>query len=61
MRKLVGYTVSWALYWLGDLISHPMNYFDLDCLYATYNKLMLTSMLVQDWAGNETPWGKTNG
>jgi hypothetical protein len=61
MRKLVGYTISWTLYRLGDLVSHPMDYFDWDWLYSTYNKLMISSMLVQDWAGNDTPWEKTNG
>ena len=57
MRKLIGYVLSWALYWLGNLISHPMNYFDWGWLYSTYNTVMLASLDVQDWAGNDTPWG----
>lgn len=61
MRKLVGYIVSWTLYRLGDLISHPMNRFDWAWLYSTYNNLMIASMLVQDWAKNTSPWRDSNG
>jgi hypothetical protein len=58
MRKFIGYTVSWTLYWLGDLTSKPMNYLDWYWLYPVYNCLMCWSADVQDWAGNTTPWHK---
>lgn len=58
MKKIIGYLVSWLLYWLGDLISYPMNYFDWSWLYPLYNRLMLSSCSIQRWAGNITPWGK---
>ena len=61
MKKFIGYVVSWALYWLGDLISHPMNRFDWDWLYSTYNNVMLASLTVQEWGGNFGPWGEANG
>ena len=59
MKKLVGYILSWTLYWLGDLISYLMNYFDWFWLYSFYNNVMLASLDVQAWAGNKTPWRET--
>jgi len=61
MRKLIGYIVSWALYWLGDLVSKPMHYFDWAWLYPVYNHLMIWSADVQDWSGANGPWGEVNG
>ena len=56
MKNIVGYIISWSLYWLGDLISRPMQWFDWDWLYPVYNQLMLTSSNIQNWAGNKGPW-----
>jgi hypothetical protein len=58
MKKFLAHILSWLLYWLGNLISYPMNYFDWSWIYPVYNKLMLTSNNIQNWAGNTTPWGK---
>lgn len=61
MRKVVGYVVSWILFWLGDIVSRPMNW--VECmwwLYPAYNKLMLWSSSVQDWSGANGPW-RDNG
>jgi hypothetical protein len=58
VKKIIGYLLSWILYWLGHLISYPMNYFDWPWLYPLYNRLMLSSYSIQRWAGNITPWGK---
>lgn len=61
MRRTIGYIVSWILFWIGDLVSKPMDRFDWAWLYPVYNRLMISSLLVQDWAKNITPWGKNNG
>ena len=51
MKKIMGYILSWTLYWLGDFISKPMHYFDWACLYPVYNRLMIWSADAQDWSG----------
>jgi hypothetical protein len=55
MKKFIGCVVSRVLYWLGDLVSKPMDRFDWAWLYPIYNRLMISSLLVQDWARNTTP------
>lgn len=57
MRKLIGYIVSWVLYWLGDLTSKPLHYLNWWWLYPVYNRLMIWSVDVQDWSGADGPWG----
>jgi hypothetical protein len=61
MKKFIGYVVSWALYWLGDLVSKPMHYRYGYWLYPVYNRLMCWSVDVQDWAKVDGPWGECNG
>lgn len=61
MRKLIGYILSWTLYWLGDFVSKPMHYLDWAWLYPVYNRLMCWSTDVQDWSGANGPWGEING
>ena len=56
MRKAVGWLVTWILYWIGDAVSRPMNWFDWAWLFPAYNRLMLWSYGVKVWAGNVTPW-----
>jgi hypothetical protein len=56
MRKNIGYAISWALYWVGDLVSRVMHVDFMWWLYPVYNRSMLWSSQVQDWAGNDTPW-----
>jgi hypothetical protein len=58
MKKILGYILGWILYGLGDLISRPMQWFDWVWIYPIYNRLMLWSNDIQDWAGNTTPWSK---
>jgi hypothetical protein len=60
MRKAIGYLVSWALFWLGDLVSRILNFDSMWWLYPVYCRLMQWSLQVQDWAGNTTPWSKKN-
>ena len=62
MKKLVGWLLSWLFFWLGDLVSRPMNW--LECmwwLYPVYNRLMVWSYDVQKWGGDCGPWRKCNG
>ena len=59
MRKIIGYVVSWSLYWSGDLISKPMHYLDWYWLYPVYNRLMCWSSDVQDWSNAIGPWEST--
>ena len=58
MKKIMGYILSWTLYWLGDFISKPMHYFDWACLYPVYNRLMIWSADAQDWSGCNGPWAE---
>jgi hypothetical protein len=59
MRKLVGYIVSWILFWIGDLLSKPMHYINWWWLYPVYNRLMIWSADVQDWSSANGPWEST--
>ena len=59
MKKFIGYVVSWALYWLGDLVSKPMHYINWWWLYPVYNRLMISSADVQDWSEANGPWEST--
>lgn len=55
MKKAIGYTVAWVLYYLGDLVSRFPNF-----NYTVYSKLMISSGDVQDWAKLNSPWKKVN-
>lgn len=61
MKKIVAWPLTWILFWMGDLISRPMNYLDWAWLYPAYNRLMIWSVDVQDWAGVNGPWRDRNG
>lgn len=62
VKKIIGYIISYTLFWLGHLISQPMYRFDCFAwLYPAYNTLMGWSIVVQDWAGLEEPWEKPRG
>ena len=56
MKKLTGYLVSWLLFWLGDSISYLMIHFKCSWLYPIYNRSMIASVDVQDWAKVTGPW-----
>lgn len=47
--------MSYILYWLGDIISKPMLWFDWAFLYKSYNYLMLKSADIQHKTG-KGPW-----
>ena len=32
--------LSWVLYYIGDVISYPMLWFDLGFIYPVYNRVM---------------------
>ena len=56
MKKILGYFGSYFFYYLGDLISKPMMWLDLEFLYPVYKKCMHISLDIQDWAHLEKPW-----
>ena len=56
IKKGIAYIISWILFWLGDLVSYPMYLQGMHWLYPIYNRLMNYSCIVQEWAGNKTPW-----
>ena len=60
MKSVFARILSEILYYLGHWISFPMHWFDWAWLYPTYNRLMISSSNIQDWAGNELPWKKIN-
>ena len=60
MKKIIARLISEVLFYIGHWISAPMNYFDWAWIYPIYNKIMLYSCNVQDWAGNDKPWMKIN-
>jgi hypothetical protein len=57
LKSIVGWPAAWLLYYLGDLVSKPLNAWDWAAfLYPAYNRLMLASSSVQDWSGCKGPW-----
>ncbi len=64
MKRLIGWTLSWAFYWLGDLTSrvndliNPEQDWLCDLCYWWYNRPMMLSVRLQDWGG-AGPWINT--
>lgn len=58
IKQLFGYLMAWSLYWLGDLISRPMQHWNWYWYWAfpIYHRLMCWSILIQDWSNNDSPW-----
>lgn len=56
MNVLTAYAVSFVCYWLGHGISKVMDNAVLWRLYPTYNRLMIWSSSVEEWAGIEFMW-----
>lgn len=56
MKVLAAYVVSFCCFWLGHGISLVMNNAVLWRLYPVYNRLMICSSEVEDWAGIEFMW-----
>ncbi len=59
IKKLIAYLVSWVLFWMGDFVSWLIDDEDTHNLHSIYSNLMNTSLNVQDWAENETPWNRS--
>lgn len=60
MKQSIAWVLSWSLFWLGDLVSHPMCWTNwLSWIYPIYNTLMCWSSTVQDWGGGHGPWKNT--
>ncbi len=57
MKKIIAYPITNSLYHLGDFISKK---FSSETSYNLYSWCMVTSGDIQDWAGLEGPWEKTN-
>ena len=61
MKKIIAWPITWLFFWMGDLISRIMHYFDWGLLYPVYNKLMWWSVEIQEWANVKGPWKEPNG
>ena len=57
MRAAVACFLSIALWVMGHTISKVMNNGVLYWLYPAYNRLMIWSANIEDWAGVEIMWG----
>lgn len=55
MKKLIGYSIAWLLYYLGDFVSRVPNF-----NYTIYSKLMCWSSDIQNWSGVKSPWKKVS-
>lgn len=61
MKRAIGWTLSWAFFWLGDLVSRVIDVFDPQSdlmgriCYWCYNTPMMASNRLQDWGGSG-PW-----
>ena len=44
------WVLGWILFWVGDIVSKPLYYFDWTArvLYPIYNNLMYWSLLLSD-------------
>ena len=56
MKKALGYLGAYGCYHLGDILSRPMQWKWLHWLYIPYNRLMIWSVNIQDWAALPKPW-----
>jgi hypothetical protein len=60
-REVIGWIAAWILYGLGHIFSRPLSWwawadFAAPVLYPAYNRCMLASLDVQQWAGSKGPW-----
>lgn len=60
-RKVIAWAPMHALYWTGHVVSLVLNRIDSHRafmrLYPAYNRCMVWSMRINDWAGFDL-WGK---
>lgn len=57
MRVLLGMAGSFSLFWAGHAISRAVLRYDcLAFLYPLYNRLLLWSSNIEEWAGIDFYW-----
>jgi hypothetical protein len=56
LKKLIGFILSWFLYYIGHLTSKIMFKRPGTFLWYIYQYTMMWSVNIQDWAKNKTPW-----
>ena len=54
MKKIIGFTLAWSLYYLGHWTSLLMKKYDVG--FSFYSWCMVTSADIQDWAKLSKPW-----
>jgi len=54
MKKIIAYIGSYLFYSLGHMSSLLMKLYP--GFWSLYQKLMVTSIKIQDWAGLDKPW-----
>lgn len=59
--RLVGFVLSYILYYIGHILSIPMNWTGLAWIYPIYNRLMLWSYDIQEATECNGPWTLTRG
>ena len=63
LKKLIGFILSWFLYYVGHLTSQIMFkrpgtflWYVYPFTWYIYQHTMMWSVNIQDWAKNKTPW-----
>lgn len=57
MKKVIGFLPCWGCFWLGHGVSKLFEVFEGGWLYSIYNRFMLWSLDINDWAGLDV-WSK---
>lgn len=56
LKRGVGRLGCECLYWVGHIISIPLNEFDIPGVFYVCSWFILTSARMQDWGGCKGPW-----
>jgi hypothetical protein len=56
MKKVICTFIAYILYYIGDMISIPMERLNLSFLWRIYTYVMRASFRVQIWGGASKPW-----
>lgn len=58
MKKALGWTVAWAIFWIGHGFSRVIDYWPTERghPYWMCSRIMLKSVAWQDWGGSSGPW-----
>ena len=59
MRKIIGFSCSYLLYFLADCVDIVMTKTDSRRLFPLYKKLLVRSADVENWGGGGGAWGTT--